>query len=155
MFDYLKAGDAVELVGPYGEFRLSDTQSPMVFIAGGSGMAPFVSILHQMRNVGSTRKAEYFFGGNGVRDLYLHEQMAEFEKNLSAFKFVPVVCKPSPEDNWQGQTGLVTDAVRKNFTDLSGHEGYLCGSPGMIDASIKVLIGLGMSEKNIYYDKFS
>jgi Na+-transporting NADH:ubiquinone oxidoreductase subunit F len=155
MFDYLKAGDAVELTGPYGEFRVSETQTPMIFIAGGSGMAPFVSILHQMRNTASTRKAEYFFGGNGIRDLYLHEQMAEFEKGLSAFKYVPVVYKPSPDENWQGQTGLVTDAVKKNFTDLSGYEGYLCGSPGMIDASIKVLISLGMPENKIYYDKFS
>jgi Na+-transporting NADH:ubiquinone oxidoreductase subunit F len=155
MFDYVKAGDAVELTGPYGEFRLSDTQSPMIFIAGGSGMAPFISILHQMRNTGSTRHAEYFFGGNGICDLYLHEQMAGFEKELSGFRFIPVVSRPSPEDGWQGQTGLVTDAVKKNFTDLSGYEGYLCGSPGMIDASIKTLIGLGMPENKIYYDKFS
>lgn len=155
MFDYLKAGDTVDLTGPYGDFRMTDTQAPMIFIAGGSGMAPFVSILHQMRNTGSTRKADYFFGGNGVRDLCLHEQMAEFGKSLPSFTFHPVVARPAPEDNWQGSTGLVTEAVQKSFADLSGHEGYLCGSPGMIDASIKVLKNLGMPENKIYYDKFA
>jgi Na+-transporting NADH:ubiquinone oxidoreductase subunit F len=155
MFDYLKVGDAAQMTGPYGEFRISDIETPMIFIAGGSGMAPFVAILHQMKNTGSKRKAEYFFGGNAVRDLCLSEQMAEFEKTLTDFKFTPVVSRPAPQDNWNGQTGLVTEAVKKSFTDLSGYEGYLCGSPGMIDASIKVLRELGMPEEKIFYDKFA
>jgi Na+-transporting NADH:ubiquinone oxidoreductase subunit F len=155
MFDYLKIGDRVQLTGPYGDFKMSDTQAPAIFIAGGSGMAPFVSILHQMKNAGSVRKADYFFGGNGVGDLCLDGQMAGFQKDLPGFQFVPVVARPQPQDNWQGQTGLVTEAVRRGFADLSGHEGYLCGSPGMIDASIKVLIELKMPKDKIYYDKFA
>jgi len=155
MFDYLKIGDKVCLTGPYGDFKMSDTQAPMIFIAGGSGMAPFVSILHHMRNTGSARRAEYFFGGNAVRDLCLDEQMAGFQKNLAGFKFIPVVARPQPQDNWQGQTGLVTEAVRRSFKDLSGHEGYLCGSPGMIDASTRVFLELKMPQDKIYYDKFA
>lgn len=155
MFDFLKVGDTAQFTGPYGEFRLSGTESPMVFIAGGSGMAPFVSILYAMYHTGSKRKTEYFFGGNGVRDLCLLEQMADFEKKLLNFRFIPVVAKPSPQDNWQGSSGLVTEAVRKSIADLSAYEGYLCGSPGMIDASIKVLTELGMAKDKIYYDKFA
>lgn len=155
MFDYLKMGDRVGMTGPYGDFRLSDTQAPMIFIAGGSGMAPFVSILHAMKNNGSHRKADYFFGGNTIRDLCLDGQMAGFQENLASFRFIPVVARPQPEDHWQGQTGLVTEAVRRSFTDLSGYEGYLCGSPGMIDASIKVLLELKMPQDKIYYDKFA
>ncbi len=155
MFDYLKVGDPVQFTGPYGEFRLSATEAPMVFIAGGSGMAPFVSILYAMYHAGSKRKVEYFFGGNSVRDLFLLEQMAEFEKKLSNFRFIPVVAKPSPQDNWKGICGLVTQAVEQTMGDLSGYEGYLCGSPGMIDASIKVLANMGMPKDKIYYDKFA
>jgi Na+-transporting NADH:ubiquinone oxidoreductase subunit F len=155
LFDYLKAGDTVEMTGPYGDFHLSDSTSPMIFIAGGSGMAPFVSILHQMKNTGSKRKAVYFFGGNTVQDLYLTQAMREFETPLSNFRFIPVVASPSPQDNWQGQTGLVTDAVRRSYTDLSDYEGYLCGSPGMIDAAMKVLLELGIPQDKIYYDKFT
>lgn len=154
-FTRLKVGDEAQLTGPYGEFHLSDSQSPMLFVAGGSGLAPIVSILHQMKNTQSTRSATLLFGGNQVRDLYLIGVMREFEKTLTDFRFVPVVACPSPGECWDGQIGLVTDAVKKNFTDLSGYEGYLCGSPGMIDASIKVLSSLGMPQKNIYYDKFS
>jgi Na+-transporting NADH:ubiquinone oxidoreductase subunit F len=155
LFDYLKVGDAVEMTGPYGDFHLSDLDTPMIFIAGGSGMAPFVSVLHQMRNTGATRKTQYFFGANTVQDLYLVPAMQEFEKALPNFQFIPVIASPSPQDNWQGQAGLVTEAVRRRFTDLHGYEGYLCGSPGMIDASIKVLLDMGISRDKIYYDKFA
>jgi Na+-transporting NADH:ubiquinone oxidoreductase subunit F len=154
-FNYLKEGDPVKLNGPYGEFRLSDTDAPMVFVAGGSGMAPFVSLLHEMRNAQSRRQASYYFGGNTVRDLCLQEQMQEFEKALPGFKFIPVVARPEETNHWNGQTGLVTEAVQRNSQDLGGHEGYLCGSPGLIDASIRVLKDLGMPENKIYYDKFA
>lgn len=155
LFDYLKVGDAVGFTGPYGDFRLSETESPMIFVAGGSGMAPFVSILHHMKNTDLKRKGTYFFGGNQVRDLFLLDRMKQFETELADFKFIPVAARPAEGENWDGQTGLVTEAVKKSVTDGSGYEGYLCGSPGMIEASIKVLLDLGMPEEKIYYDKFA
>ena len=60
-----------------------------------------------------------------------------------------------PGEKWDGETGLVTQAVERNVKNAGGCEGYLCGSPGMIDAAIKVLKNLGMSEDKIYYDKFA
>jgi Na+-transporting NADH:ubiquinone oxidoreductase subunit F len=154
-FEHLKAGDAVKLNGPYGEFRLSPTEAPMVFVAGGSGMAPFVSILHSMQKNGIQRETVYFFGGNTTRDLCLAEQMKGFSDALPNFTFVPVVSRPEEGSGWNGETGLVTEAVKRRFKDLSGYEGYLCGSPGMIDASIKVFLSLGMPQDKIYYDKFA
>jgi Na+-transporting NADH:ubiquinone oxidoreductase subunit F len=154
-FKHLKEGDPVKLNGPYGDFRLSETQAPMIFVAGGSGMAPFVSILSEMRNTGSKRQAKYYYGGNTTKDQCMAEEMKKFEEQLDGFEFIPVVANPEEGANWDGETGLVTEAVQRNFKDLSGHEGYLCGSPGMIDASIKVFKELGMPEENVYYDKFS
>jgi len=154
-FEYLKVGDTVKMNGPYGEFRLTDTDAEMVWIAGGSGMAPFVSILHDMKNTNSQRKATYYFGANKVEELFLTEQMKQFEKDLPNFKFMPVVARPGQGENWNGETGLVTQAVERNIKDTSNYEGYLCGSPGMIDAAIKVLKDLGMNENKIYYDKFA
>ena len=154
-FEHLQEGDDVSLNGPYGDFRLSDTDAPMVFVAGGSGMAPFVSILHHMRNTGSRREARYFFGGNTVNDLCLDGPMREFEAALDGFTFVPVVANPDPDSGWSGEVGLVTEAVRRQYPDLSGHEGYLCGSPGMIDAAANVFTDLGMADEKIYYDKFA
>ena len=153
-FDYLKVGDEVRLNGPYGDFCLSDTDAPIVFIAGGSGMAPIKCILHQMKNTGNKRKATYYFGANKVEDLFLLDEMREFETELAGFTFVPVVVANPDGENWKGERGLVTDAVQRNVKNAPESEAYLCGSPGMIDASIKVLNELGMPEQAIFYDKF-
>jgi Na+-transporting NADH:ubiquinone oxidoreductase subunit F len=153
-FEYLKVGDEVKMNGPYGEFRLSETEAPIVFIAGGSGMAPIKCILHQMKNTENKRKATYYFGANQPRDLFLLDSMKEFENNLPDFKFVPVVAQPENDNPGKYEKGLVTDAVRRGLKNASESEAYLCGSPGMIEAAIKVLRELGMDETNIFYDKF-
>ena len=153
-FNYLKIGDQLKINGPYGDFRLSDTDAPIVFIAGGSGMAPVRCILHHMKNTANNRKAIYYFGANKVKELFLVDEMKTFEAQLNDFQFAPVVATPEEEESWDGQRGLVTEVVQQNLKNASQYEAYLCGSPGMIDASIKVLLGLGMSEENIFYDKF-
>ncbi len=152
-FDHLKVGANVKINGPYGDFRLSDTDAPMIFIAGGSGMAPFKSILNHMKNTGSQRQAIYFFGGNTPADLFLTEPMRSFESRLQGFSYVPVVANAGDTD-WKGQTGLVTEAVQRQIPDADDYEAYLCGSPGMIDASIRVLMNIGVPEEKIYFDKF-
>ena len=154
-FNYLKVPTQIRVNGPYGHFHLSDTDAPIIFIAGGSGMAPIKCILHHMQNTGSKRQAVYYFGANKVKELFLIEEMKAFETQLSDFKFVPVVAKPDQDETWTGETGLVTDAVRRNIQNAAQSEAYLCGSPGMIDASIKVLLELGLTEDKIFYDKFA
>jgi len=152
-FEYLKIGDTVKFNGPYGDFHLSDTDAPILFIAGGSGMAPIKCMLHQMKNENIERKAVYYFGANYVKEMFLVDLMRRFERELYDFRFVPVVARP--ETDWAGQVGLVTEAVERDLTDIADFEAYLCGSPGMIDAAIAALKKLGMTEDRIYYDKFA
>lgn len=117
-------------------------------------MAPIKCILHHMKNAGNKRRATYYFGANRVNELYLTDLMRSFESELADFSYVPVVANPKDDENWKGQTGRVTEAVQQLQRDASKHEAYLCGSPGMIDACIKVLTSLGMPEEYIFYDKF-
>jgi len=152
---HLKEGDTVIVNGPYGDFFLRNTERPIICIAGGSGMAPIKSILLDMADKGSTRKARYFFGARSARDLFLLEEMQALESKMADFKFIPALSEPQPEDNWKGEIGLITDVVRRMVEEAPEGEAYLCGSPGMIDACIKVLRELGMPEERIYYDKFS
>jgi len=153
-FEYLKVGDEVMLNGPYGDFRLSETDAPIIFIAGGSGMAPIKCILHYMKNTANNRKATYYFGANKVNELFLLDQMKTFESDLADFRFVPVVAGPGENEKWDGEVGLVTEALQRDLKNAPEHEAYLCGSPGMIDAATKVLLELGMREENIFFDKF-
>lgn len=155
VFNYLKEGDEVIINGPYGDFFLRDTQREIIFIAGGSGMAPIRSILHKMREEGNQRRARYFFGARAVKDLFLVEEMREIEKDLPNFKFIPALSSPDPDDNWEGESGLITDIVDKHMETGDNTEAYLCGSPGMIDACVKVLTNNGVPEDLIYFDKFA
>ncbi|WP_422477780.1 NADH:ubiquinone reductase (Na(+)-transporting) subunit F [Pleomorphochaeta sp. DL1XJH-081] len=152
---HLKEGDSVTVNGPYGEFFLRDTDRDIICIAGGSGMAPLKSILLDMAEKKSPRKARYFFGARTGKDLFLLDEMKALEDRMENFKFIPALSEPQPEDNWSGETGLITDVVKRMTENASESEAYLCGSPGMIDACIKVLQELGMPEERIYYDKFA
>ncbi|MDX9914591.1 MAG: 2Fe-2S iron-sulfur cluster binding domain-containing protein [Sphaerochaeta sp.] len=152
--EHLKEGDEVMINGPYGEFFLRDTDTPVIFIAGGSGMAPIKSILLDMEKSQNPRPAQYFFGARSKRDLFLLDEMKALETSIPNFTFIPALSEPLEEDNWEGEIGLITDVVHRNVKDASLSEAYLCGSPGMIDACIKVLSDLGVSEDCIFYDKF-
>jgi Na+-transporting NADH:ubiquinone oxidoreductase subunit F len=155
VFNYLKEGDHITLNGPYGEFFLRESDRDIIFIAGGSGMAPIKSILYDMQERGIDRKATYFFGARAVRDLFLVEEMRELERSLKNFAFVPALSEPAENDHWKGETGLITEILDRHLDTGKGIEAYLCGSPGMIDASIKVLNQKGIPEEHIYYDKFA
>jgi Na+-transporting NADH:ubiquinone oxidoreductase subunit F len=158
LFDYLKRGDPVKINGPYGQFCLRDTATPIIFIAGGSGIAPIKCMLHHMANTNNKRKAIFFFGVRTKKDMFLRKEIKEFEKMLHQFTFVPVVSQPEPDAEWDGATGRVTDAAEnylKKQNDTAQYEGYLCGSPGMIESCIKVLTESNIPEEKIYYDKFS
>lgn len=158
VFEHLKEGDEVLINGPYGEFYLRDTQAPMIFIAGGSGIAPIKCLLHQIANEGIKRKGIFFFGVRALKDLFMVEEMKALEQRIPDFRFVPALSQPDEGDKWGGAAGRIPDVVKDYLAkqpDAASYEGYLCGSPGMIDASIAVLTQVGISDDRIYYDKFS
>jgi Na+-transporting NADH:ubiquinone oxidoreductase subunit F len=155
VFEHLKEGQEVVLSGPYGKFHLSNTNAEIIFIAGGSGMAPIWGILRDMKERGITRRATYFFGALTQKDLFFVDELTKLQQEVPWFKFVPALSNEPAESDWKGERGLITEVVARYMPDCSKHEGYLCGSPGMIDACIKVLTKAGMTEDRIFYDKFS
>jgi Na+-transporting NADH:ubiquinone oxidoreductase subunit F len=158
LFDYLKKGERININGPYGHFYLRDTNAPIIFMAGGSGIAPIKCILHHMQNTENKRRSVFFFGVRSTKDLFLLDEIKTFESRIEAFKFTPVVSQPEPDAKWQGETGRVTTVASdylKKQQDANQYEGYLCGSPGMIESSVKMLTDCGIPEEKIYFDKFS
>ncbi|MDY0023545.1 MAG: 2Fe-2S iron-sulfur cluster binding domain-containing protein [Candidatus Izemoplasmatales bacterium] len=152
----LELGDKVIVTGPYGNFYLQENSNrDIVCIAGGSGKAPIRSILHYLKDRGMPRKVKYFFGARSKKDLYYTEEFVELAKEFPNFEYIPALSDPLPEDNWEGDIGLITEVVDKYCGDLSDSEAYLCGSPGMINACINVLNAHNIKESNVFYDKFS
>jgi Na+-transporting NADH:ubiquinone oxidoreductase subunit F len=151
---YLKEGDSLTISGPYGDSFPKNETTNVILIAGGSGMSPVKSILLDMVARNDKRTIRYFFGAKSLRDLFMVDLMREMEGKLSDFRFIPALSEPLPEDNWSGETGLITDVVNRHLVEVGDVEAYLCGSPPMIDACLKVLRGKKFPEERIHYDKF-
>ena len=154
---YLQENEEIQIVGPMGEFRLHGGDGEMIFIAGGSGMAPMVSLLDEIATKKMNRKVTYFFGAVTKKDLFYDEQMGAYEKKIPTFTYVPALSAPAPQDNWHGETGLITMPLENYLKtrDLATAQGYLCGSPGMINACIKVLKKYGITDDRIFFDPFA
>ncbi len=150
----LKEGDNLRVSGPYGDFFLRGDCEELIMIAGGSGLAPIRSLVYDVIEKGRPHKRRFFFGANTLKDLYYMDEFAQIEKDYPQFKFIPCLARPDPEDNWQGNTGFVTVALEEQVDTGEGKEAYLCGSPGMLDACIKILKDKGFTDETIFYDKF-
>lgn len=153
--EVLDVNDKVVVTGPFGDFYLrEDSTRDIICIGGGCGMAPIRSILLQLAQKNMPRKTMYFFGARSKKDLFFTEFLFGLQEKYPNFKYIPALSEPKPQDNWEGETGFVTQAVERHVTDGSHAEAYLCGPPPMIDASIKVLTKKGVKDIDIYFDKF-
>jgi Na+-transporting NADH:ubiquinone oxidoreductase subunit F len=150
----LQIGDTVRLTGPYGDFYLRGQADNLIFIAGGSGLAPMRSIILDILENNLTKNMTLFFGAVSRKDLYYLDFFQELSARHANFRFIPALSKPDPADGWIGETGLVTEVVARHVPDAANCEAYLCGSPGMINACLAVLKGIGFNDSAIFYDKY-
>jgi len=150
--EYLQKGDEISFTGPYGDFYIRDTDNDMIFVAGGSGMAPFKSILEDLAVKDCKRRIVYFFGARTVKDLFLTDEMKVYEKKLADFQFIPVLSQPEEGSEWKGLTGYIPQYFEEYIDDANKTEGYFCGSPGLLNSAEKKMKELGVTE--IFYDSF-
>ena len=156
VFERLKPGDEVTVNGPFGDFSLREGEGELVFVAGGSGMAPIRAMLLDMAEKGVARPVTFFFAARTPGDLfYLDDMRACWRgcRDSASSRSSPIA---RPDDGWQGERGGIAPALGRLLPDLGRHEAYLCGSPGMIDASIGGPAAPGASpEGRVFFDKFS
>lgn len=157
-----RLGEIVELSGPLGKFTLGKATSPMVCIAGGSGISAIFSILEHTQLAATGRDCYFFYGAKTAQELCLVEEIESLQQSWHPsfnFEFVPVLSEPSACDDWQGLTGYVGEvAISKLLSDtqlnLSTSEFYLCGPPRMIDATVENLHAAGVPPNNCHFDRF-
>lgn len=155
----LKAGDSVDISGPYGHFGASDTDKEMVVIGGGVGMAPLRAIIHdQLEAKGSGRRISYWYGARSRGELFYVEEFEALARRHANFRWTPALSEPLAEDNWSGETGFIHDVVLRAY--LKDHpapencEFYLCGPPLMIEAVYAMLESCGVEREAIFNDDF-
>ena len=151
----VQVGDELPLTGPFGVFTLRDSPAELVFVGGGAGMAPILSVLRSLAERDPQRKATYYYGARGRRDLCFEAELRALAQSLPNFRYVPALSEPGPDDAWEGEVGFVTDVVRKYETDLRKTDAYVCGPPPMVEAALTVLTDLGAPPNRIFYDKFT
>ncbi len=153
--EHLNVGDKATLTGPYGDFYLRESNREIIFIAGGSGLSPVQSIVLDMIDKKiNNRKVNFFFGACTKEDLYYVEKFRALEKEHSWLHYIPALSNETDVGE-NCEEGLITDVVDRYYPEFTNHEAYLCGSPGMIGACLKVLTAKGLDESLIFYDKFS
>ncbi|MGA2409326.1 MAG: 2Fe-2S iron-sulfur cluster binding domain-containing protein [Candidatus Binataceae bacterium] len=149
----IKVGDRLRLFGPLGQLKVRLSYRSILAIAGGSGMAPILSMLADLAEKGNARPITFFFGARREEDLYLQDRIESIRQRMPALETIFVLSDEQPP-GWRGETGLVTEALARRLPTLKNCDAYLCGPPGMIEAAMPLLIERGVRERNIYFDAF-
>ena len=148
-------GSRLTISGPFGSFCLRSDTSPILCIAGGSGLAPVKAMLEQAFRDECARPVLFLFGARTQNDLYCLKEMGRLSAQWKAdFQFIPVLSNEAADSHWQGQRGMVTEQLGKVNFDLSSCQAYLCGPPPMVDAAIFALRQIGLVESRIFFDRF-
>ena len=165
-----KPGDKVTISGPFGEFFINESDSEMLYVGGGAGMAPMRSHLYELfRTLKTGRKVTFWYGGRSKRELFYVDHFKALEKDFKNFKFNIALSEPLPEDKWiekkslddkngDGFIGFVHQVVIDYY--LSSHESpedievYFCGPPLMNQAVEKMADDFGVPPENVRFDDF-
>jgi CDP-4-dehydro-6-deoxyglucose reductase/ferredoxin-NAD(P)+ reductase (naphthalene dioxygenase ferredoxin-specific) len=151
--DRLRVGDRVHLTGPRGSAHLRTGHTgPILAVAGGSGLAPILSILEGAVAHGMRQPIRVYVGARDEHDLYGLERLAELVARHGDMKVTPVLSAPSAPTT--RRMGFVHTAVRADLTDLDGWKCYTAGPPVMIDTLTELVVAMGLRPDDLHADVF-
>jgi ferredoxin-NAD(P)+ reductase (naphthalene dioxygenase ferredoxin-specific) len=149
----LKPGDAVRVSGPLGcAYLRRKHEGPILCVAGGTGLAPVLSILRGAIAQSMPNPIHLYFGVRSPRDVYGLDWVAEIERRHPAFELHVVVTAGG--DPRERRCGLVTEAIEEDLGSLEGWRAYLCGSPPMVEAAAVLARRKGLDSARIHADAF-
>ena len=147
-------GTKAHVQGPLGQFWLRTSDAPLLFIAGGSGLAPVMAMLKAAHQQRLARSVTLLFGARTQDDLYRMEELRYLaEHSAGKFTLRPVLSEAQDDATWRGARGLVTEHLSQVVEP--GMHAYLCGPPGMVDAASAALQKAGLPKKHTHADRFT
>ncbi len=156
VFNEMRDRAILRFEGPLGTFFLrEDSDKPMIFVAGGTGFAPIKAVIEHAMFKHTDREMVLYWGCRSRADLYMPDVPVQWAKEYPNFTFIPVLSEPKAEDNWQGRTGFVHQAVVDDFESLAGYQVYACGAPAMIEVGQKAFQAQGLPEEEFFADSFT
>ncbi len=156
--EYLRVaavGDALTARGPQGAFGLRETGlRPRWFVAGGTGLAPLLSMLRRMAEWGEPYPARLYFGVETPDDVFAEVELDELAKSLPGFSYEILVRRPTPE--WIGATGTPVDALARDLPEVeAAPDVYVCGPPPMVEAIRRVAGEHGVAPERVIVENFA
>ena len=151
----LEVGAEVPFQGPFGSFILRPPMRDTLFIATGTGIAPFRSMLHwvladQSRH--QRRQLWLLFGSRTENDIYYHDEFVKLAAEHPNFHYLPTLSRGAAE--WQGLRGYVQEHVPGIVGGRTDLHAYICGLKKMITANRDLLKGMGWDRKSIIYEAY-
>lgn len=155
VFDGMKQRDILRMQGPLGTFFLrEDSQRPILMMAGGTGLAPIMSILQDAIAKGIQRPIHLFWGVRAMRDLYLDDVVRSWCEQVPNFSYTAVLSEPRTGDAWSGAVGWVHDVLLAAYPKLGPYEIYASGPPPMLAAAKPAFVQHGHASDCLFYDSF-
>jgi CDP-4-dehydro-6-deoxyglucose reductase len=148
----MNPGDEIECKGPYGTFTLRQPVSDSVFIATGTGIAPFRAILHEQLAANPDKHFTLIFGVRYEGNLLYRNEFEALARAHPNFRFWPTLSRP--DDSWQGRAGHVQTHLDEAIGERRDLTVYACGLKAMVDDVRAILKGKGFDRKQIVYEKY-
>jgi benzoate/toluate 1,2-dioxygenase reductase subunit len=147
-----KPGDRLTIKGPLGSFYLRDTKRPVLMLAGGTGLAPFLSMLGRIAETGSSQPIHLVYGVTNDGDLVEVETIADYVKRIPNLTFATCVADQGSNHPLKGYVTHHLEARHLNAGDV---DVYLCGPPPMVEAVRIYFREQGVDPVNFHYEKFA
>lgn len=146
-----EVGVELDIIGPLGTFYLRADERPLLFLAGGTGLAPFLSMLEVLAKQSSTQKIHMLYAVTRDQDLVLVEALEAYTERLANFTFSTIV---ADENSNHPKKGYVTHHLSPDMLHDGEVDIYLCGPPPMVDAVSEYMKLENMTPANFYYERF-
>lgn len=150
--DTAKPGDSITVTGPQGVFYLRKVERPVLMLAGGTGLAPFLSMLKLLQRDGCDQQVHLIYGVTHDADLVCIDELEAFAAALPNFSFKAVVAS---EQSSYPRKGYVTDHMEDAPLEGGNADVYLCGPPPMVDAVMAWLDQQGIKPNSFHYERFT
>lgn len=148
----MQPGQTVEMSAPLGYFVLRNPGKDSVFVATGTGVAPFRSILQAYLGQGDDRQITLVFGTRYEQKILYRSDFEALQREHPNFHFWPTLSRPG--DSWTGRTGHVQAHLLEAIGDRRDLDVYVCGLKLMVDDVRAMLKGLAFDRKQIIYEKY-
>lgn len=147
-----RPGDRLTLNGPLGSFYLRSGDAPLLFLAGGTGLAPFLSMLEVLADEGCKRRVHLVYGVTRDDDLVLVDALDACKARLPGFDYTTVVADAASD---HPQKGWVTQHLPEDVASDARTEVYLCGPPPMVEAVRSHFDAAGVKPARFTFEKFT